>query len=143
MTVNKKSVIQYEVKDYSRYIFCSNNKTPLMIGLGNRRIFVMIQVQLIEVIPIILKIWLQNLTMVMLNGHSIPIWKITQPIPHLLNSKLIYLIRKHTRKFGWWIHHYILSGFWMITEWNSQVWQHYIINLWNGLLRIGNVRLIQ
>ena len=39
ITVNKKSVMQYDVKDYSRFIFCTNNKNALNQGLGNRRIF--------------------------------------------------------------------------------------------------------
>ena len=35
--INKKCVAQYRVKDYARYLFCSNNRNPLPVGNGNRR----------------------------------------------------------------------------------------------------------
>ncbi len=37
LNVNRKNIAQYTVQDYSNYIFCSNNKNPLPIRLGNRR----------------------------------------------------------------------------------------------------------
>jgi len=39
-SINKKNVVQYEIRDYSRFLFCSNNKNPLPIKQGNRRIAV-------------------------------------------------------------------------------------------------------
>jgi hypothetical protein len=35
--INKKMVAQYEVKDFTNYIFTSNNRNPLPIKQGNRR----------------------------------------------------------------------------------------------------------
>lgn len=35
--INKKSIAQYEVADYNRFIFCSNNKNSLPIKQGSRR----------------------------------------------------------------------------------------------------------
>ncbi len=37
LNVNRKNVAQYTVNDYSNFIFCSNNKNPLPIKIGNRR----------------------------------------------------------------------------------------------------------
>ena len=37
INVNKKSIAQYTVNDYSRYIFTSNNRNPLPIRQGDRR----------------------------------------------------------------------------------------------------------
>ncbi len=37
LNVNKKNVAQYTVNDHCNYIFCSNNKNPLPIKIGNRR----------------------------------------------------------------------------------------------------------
>ena len=37
INVNKKSVAQYTVNDYSRYVFTSNNRNPLPIRQGDRR----------------------------------------------------------------------------------------------------------
>ncbi len=37
LNVNKKNVAQYTVNDHCNYIFCSNNKNPLPIRIGNRR----------------------------------------------------------------------------------------------------------
>ena len=38
--INKKSVAQYSVNDYSNYIFSSNNRNPLPIKSGDRRFWV-------------------------------------------------------------------------------------------------------
>lgn len=35
--INKKTIAQYEVADYNRFIFCSNNRNPLPIKQGSRR----------------------------------------------------------------------------------------------------------
>lgn len=40
INVNKKMIAQYSVKDYANWIFCSNNRNPLPIKQGNRRIAV-------------------------------------------------------------------------------------------------------
>ncbi len=40
LNVNKKGVVQYDVKDYARYVFTTNNKNAIPIGNGNRRIAV-------------------------------------------------------------------------------------------------------
>jgi hypothetical protein len=40
MNVNKKNVSQYTVNDYANYMFCSNNRNPLPIKQGNRRMAV-------------------------------------------------------------------------------------------------------
>ena len=37
-TINKKCVAQYEINDYARYLFCSNNGNSMPAGKGNRRI---------------------------------------------------------------------------------------------------------
>jgi hypothetical protein len=37
ININKKGVAQYTVRDYSRFIFSSNNKNPLPIKQGDRR----------------------------------------------------------------------------------------------------------
>lgn len=37
INVNKKSVAQYVVNDYSNYIFCTNNSNPIPIQKGDRR----------------------------------------------------------------------------------------------------------
>ena len=36
--VNRKNVPQYTVDDYARYAFATNNKNPLRVGMGDRRI---------------------------------------------------------------------------------------------------------
>ena len=36
--VNKKCVAVYEVKDYTNYLFCSNNRNPMPFKKGNRRL---------------------------------------------------------------------------------------------------------
>ena len=38
--VNKKMVAQYSVRDYTNYLFCSNNRNPLPVKQGNRRLAV-------------------------------------------------------------------------------------------------------
>ncbi len=40
LNINKKGVVQYDVKDYSRYVFTTNNRNAIPIGNGNRRIAV-------------------------------------------------------------------------------------------------------
>jgi hypothetical protein len=37
LNVNKKSIAQYDVKDYARYIFATNNRNAIPITNGNRR----------------------------------------------------------------------------------------------------------
>ena len=37
INVNKKMVAQYKTRDYSRYVFTSNNRNPMPIKQGNRR----------------------------------------------------------------------------------------------------------
>lgn len=38
-TMNKKFVQKYEINDYSRYIFCSNNENPIPIDNNDRRFY--------------------------------------------------------------------------------------------------------
>jgi hypothetical protein len=38
-TINRKFVSKYQINDYSRYIFCSNNENPIPIDNNDRRFF--------------------------------------------------------------------------------------------------------
>lgn len=38
--VNKKMIAQYTVRDFTNYLFCSNNRNPLPVKQGNRRLAV-------------------------------------------------------------------------------------------------------
>jgi hypothetical protein len=38
--INKKGINQYSVRDYCRYLFCSNNKNPIALKQGDRRFFI-------------------------------------------------------------------------------------------------------